>query len=136
MKSRIPIAMAFCVSLVSTSYAQSIPKARLNRLEAEAKELHLTHAQEKRLLPILRTEEPKLQTIRNNQLLSRAEKLRMLQAVHKQSDPQVKAILTPKQYQQLQSIRQERRERLLHTAKSNPHLGGAARSARPPHAQR
>lgn len=40
-----------------------------------------------------------------------------------------------RQYQQLQSIRQKRRVQYLQAAKSNPYLGGAARSATPPSAQ-
>jgi len=50
MKLRsIAIALAFCVSLLSTSYAQQIPKARQQRLIALAKQLHLTRTQAKRL---------------------------------------------------------------------------------------
>jgi Spy/CpxP family protein refolding chaperone len=131
----IAIALAFCVSLVSTSYAQPIPKAREQRLEAVAKQLHLTREQEKQLVPILRAEEPKLRAIQNDQSLSRAEKLQRLWAVHDESNPQVKAILTPAQYQQLQAIRRQRRAQLMQAAKSNPHQGGAARLATPPRAQ-
>ena len=130
MKPRsIAIALAFCVSLVSTSYAQSIPQARLQRLEALAKQLHLTSEQEKQLLPILQAEEPKLEAIKNDQSLSRAEKLQLLRAVHNESNPQVKAILTPTQFQQLQAIRQKRRAQLIEAAKRSPHQGGAARSS-------
>ena len=130
MKPRsIAIALAFCVSLVSTSYAQSIPQARLQRLEALAKQLHLTSEQEKQLLPILQAEEPKLEAIKNDQSLSRAEKLQLLRAVHNESNPQVKAILTPTQFQQLQAIRQKRRAQLIEAAKRRPHQGGAARSS-------
>jgi Spy/CpxP family protein refolding chaperone len=136
MKPRsISIALAFCVSLVSTSYAQQIPKARLHRLEAVAKELHLTRKQEKQLVPILQAEEPKLQAIKNDESLSRVEKLQRLRAVHDESNPQVKAILTPAQYQQLQAIRQQRRAQLMQAARSNPHQGGAARSSTPPRPQ-
>ena len=136
MKPRsIAIALAFCVSLVSTSYAQPIPQARLQRLEAVAKQLHLTRKQEKELVPILRAEEPKLQAIKNDQSLSRAEKLQRLRAVHDESNPQVKAILTPAQYRQLQAIRQQRRAQLMQAAKSNPRQGGAARWSMPPRAQ-
>ena len=77
---------------------------------------------------ILNAEEPKLRAIRNDPSLSRAEKLRRLQAVHDASDPQVKAILTPAQFQQLQAFRQQRRAQFMAAAKSNPHQGGAARS--------
>ena len=132
----IAIALACCVSLVSTSFAQPIPQAREQRLEAVARQLRLTRAQEKRLVPILRAEEPKLQAIKNDQSLSRVEKLRRLQAVHDESNPQVKAILTPAQYQQLQAIRRQRRVQLMaEAAKSNPRQGGAARSSMPPREQ-
>jgi Spy/CpxP family protein refolding chaperone len=129
MKPRsIAIALAFCVSLASVSYAQSIPGARLQRLEAVAKQLHLTREQEKQLVPILRAEEPKLQAIKNDQSLSRVEKLQRLRAVHDESSPRLKAILTPAQYQQLQAMRQKRRAQLMMQA-GRPHQGGAARSA-------
>jgi len=136
MKLRsIALALSLCVPLVSTSYAQQVPKARQQRLMAVGKQLHVTRKQAKQLMPILQAEEPQLQAIRNDRSLSRAEKLQRLQAVHEQSDPQVKAILTPQQYQQLQVIRQQRRAQLMHTAKSNPHQSGAARSVTPPRAQ-
>ena len=130
MKLRsIALALTLCVPLVSTSYAQQIPKARQQRLMAVGKQLHVTRKQAKQLMPILQAEEPQLQAIRNDQSLSRTEKLQRLRAVHEQSDPQVKAILTPAQFQQLQGIRQQRRAQLLAEAKRNPHRGGAARSA-------
>jgi Spy/CpxP family protein refolding chaperone len=136
MKPRsIAMALALSVSLASTSYAQPIPQNRLHRLEAVAKQLHLTREQEKQLVPILRAEEPKLQAIKNDTSLSRAEKLQQLRAVHNESDPQVKAILTPAQYQQLQAMRRQRRAELMAQARSNPHLGGAARSLTPPPAR-
>ena len=136
MKLRsIALALSLCVPLVSTSHAQQISKARQQRLMAVGKQLHVTRKQAKQLMPILQAEEPKLQAIRNDRSLSRAEKLQRLQAVHEQSDPQVKAILTPQQYQQLQVIRQQRRAQLMQAAKSNPHQGGAARSLTPPRAQ-
>jgi hypothetical protein len=88
MKPRnLMIALAFCVSLVST-YAQSIPQGRLQRLEAVAKQLHLTREQEKKLVPILQAEEPKLQAIQNDQSLSSAEKLQRRRAIHDESNPQ------------------------------------------------
>jgi len=133
MKPRsIALALAFCVSLVSTpvlstSYAQ-MPKSRQQRLMVTAKQIGITRKQAKRLYPILNAEEPKLQAIRNDPSLTRVEKLHRMWAVHDASNPQVKAILTPAQFQQLQVFRQQRRAQLLAAAKSNPHQGGAARS--------
>ena len=122
--------LALCVSLLPTSYAQEMPKARQQRLMALAKQLHLTNKQAKRLYPIMQAQEPQLRAIRNDTSLSRVEKLHRFHAVQDSSDPQVKAILTPAQFQQLQAIRKHRREQLLTDAKSNPHRGEAARSAR------
>jgi periplasmic protein CpxP/Spy len=130
MKLRnILIALAFCVSSASTTYAQSNPEGRLQRLEAAAKQLHLTREQERQLIPILQAEEPKLQAIKNDQSLSRMEKLKQLRAIHDESNPQVKAILTPAQFQQLQTIRQKRRAQLMAQAAKSMHQGGAARSS-------
>ena len=126
---RIAIVLAFCASLLSTSYAQQMPKARQERLMTLAKQLHLTSKQAKRLFPIMQAQEPQLQAIRNDFSLSRVEKLNRFHAVQDASDPQVKAILTPAQFQQLQAIRKQRRAQLLTEAKSHPNRGGAARSA-------
>jgi Spy/CpxP family protein refolding chaperone len=106
-----------------------MPKAREQRLEALAKELHLTRKQAKRLYPIMQAQEPQLRAIRNDSSLSRAEKLRRFHAVQDASNPQVKMILTPAQFQQLQAIRQQRRAQMLAEARSHPQRGGAARSA-------
>jgi cysteine synthase len=124
------IGLAFCVSLVSTplvstSYAQ-MPKSRQQRLMALGKELHVTHKQAKLLLPILNAEEPQLQVIRNDPSLTRVEKLQRLQAVHDQSTPQIKTILTPVQFQQLQTHRQERRAQLMAAVKAQMQSQGSA----------
>src|SRR5882672_7442674 len=96
MKARsVVIVLAFCTSALSTSYAQS--DARVQRLKETAKQLHLTRQQEKEVIPILKAEEPKLEAIRNDPSLSRAQKLQQLQALHDQKDPQLKSILTPQQ---------------------------------------
>jgi len=144
MKPRsVAIALAFCVSLVSTSYAQRIPKSRVDplggtlvllnlnvrvqRLAAVSKQVHLTRSQQKLLIAILKAHEPKLQAMRNDQSLSRTEKLQRLWAVHDQSTPQIKAILTPEQFQQLQAHRQQRRAQLMAAVKAQTQ-GSAARS--------
>jgi Spy/CpxP family protein refolding chaperone len=132
MKPRsIALALAFCVSLVftplvPTSYAQ-MPKARQKRLMAVGKQLHVTRKQAKQLLPILNAEEPQLQAIRNDPSLSKAEKLQKMSAVHDQSMPQIKAILTPAQFEQLQAHRQQRRAQLMAAVKAQMGQGSAAR---------
>ena len=127
MKLRnIALAVSLCVPLISTSHAQKMPKERQERLMAVAKQLHVTHKQAKQLFPILNAEEPQLQAIRNDPSLSRTEKIQRLQAVHEQSDPQIKAILTPAQFQQLQAYRQQRRDVLMAAAKAQMQSEGSA----------
>jgi hypothetical protein len=58
-------------------------------------------------LPILADEAPKVQAIKNDNSLSKIQKIQQLRAVHQQTDPQMKAILSPAQYQKLQAIRQQ-----------------------------
>ena len=117
MKPRsVAIVLAFCTCALFTLYAQS--DARTRRLKETAKQLHLTRHQEEQLIPILKAEEPKLEAIKNNPSLSRAQKMQQLQAVHDQKDPQLKSILTPQQYQQLQDIRRKRRALAMQTAKN------------------
>ena len=72
-----------------------------------AKRLNLTPEQEVKLIPILKAEAPKVEAIKANTSLSPIQKMEQLRALHAETDPQVKAILTPDQYQTLQGIRQQ-----------------------------
>jgi hypothetical protein len=87
------------------------PKAQApgqaQKLEAIAKQLNLTPQQKMQLMPILEADAPKVQAVKNNTSLGPMQKLEQIKAIHAQSDPQVKAILNPQQYQQLQQIRQQ-----------------------------
>jgi Spy/CpxP family protein refolding chaperone len=48
-----------------------------------------------------------VQAIKNDNSLSKMQKMQQLRAIHQQTDPQMKAILTPEQYQKLKAIRQQ-----------------------------
>jgi protein CpxP len=91
------------VLLTSTSSAQN----RGAKLEAISQQLNLTPQQRAKVLPILADEAPKVQAIKNNSSLSRMQKMQEVKAIHQQTDPQMKAILTPEQYQKLRTIRQQ-----------------------------
>ena len=98
MKPRnIAIALAFCVPLVST-YAQPIRQGNEQRLEAVAKQLRLTPMQERRMVPILRTEALKVQGIKNNQSLSQSQKLRRLRAAQNRSNRKLRVILNARNF--------------------------------------
>jgi Spy/CpxP family protein refolding chaperone len=86
-----------------TSFAQT----KAAKLEAISQQLNLTPEQKAKVLPILADEAPKVQAIKNDNSLSKIQKVQQLRAVHQQTDPQMKAILSPAQYQKLQAIRQQ-----------------------------
>ena len=58
-------------------------------------------------IPILADEAPNVEAVKNNSSLSGMQKMQQLRAIHQQTDPQMKAILSPDQYQKLQAIRQQ-----------------------------
>ena len=89
--------------MAPTSSAQT----KAAKLEAIAQQLNLTPEQKAKVLPILADEAPKVQAIKNDNSLSKIQKIQQLRAVHQQTDPQMKAILSPAQYQKLQAIRQQ-----------------------------
>jgi Spy/CpxP family protein refolding chaperone len=93
----------FVFALLSRAlYAQAGPAQNVEQM---AKQLNLTPQQKLELVPILKAEAPRVEAIRNDPSLSRAQKLQKLRAIHEETNPRVKSILTPEQYQQLQEIR-------------------------------
>ena len=54
-----------------------------------------------------------MEAIKADSSLTKIQKLEQLKAVHDQTDPQVKAILSPEQYQKLQGIRRQEVERVV-----------------------
>src|SRR6516162_3567983 len=86
---------------------------KLDKLEALSKQLNLTPDQKEKLLPILRAEAPKMQAIKDNTSLTGMQKLQQIRALHEQTEPQVKAILSQQQFDQLQKIRQQEIEKMI-----------------------
>ena len=103
------IASTLCCStlvlVAPTSFAQNA--AGISKAEAIAQQLNLTPQQKVKILPILREEAPKVQAIKNDNSLGKIQKMQQIRAIHQQTDPQMKAILSPEQYQKLQAIRQQ-----------------------------
>jgi len=110
MKNRIylftaALCSAIFVLLASTSYAQK--SGGLSKAEAIAQQLNLTPEQKVKILPILRDEVPKVNAIKNDNSVSNMQKMQQIRAIHQQTDPQMKAILSPAQYEKLKAIRQQ-----------------------------
>jgi Spy/CpxP family protein refolding chaperone len=89
------------VLLAPTSPGQS----KAAKLEEIAQYLNLTPEQKAKILPILAGEVPKVKAIKNDRSFSRIQKMQRIKAIHQQNDPQMKAILSPEQYQKLQAMR-------------------------------
>ena len=93
--------------------ATPTPAEKLDKLEALSKQLNLTPDQKEKLLPILKAEAPKMQAIKDNTSLTGIQKLQQIRALHEQTEPQVKAILSQQQFDQLQKIRQQEIEKMI-----------------------
>jgi protein CpxP len=105
MKTKLVIIPILCSCLALTPRAQAQSGQRVQQFDQLAQQLQLTPEQKTQLIPILRAEAPKVKAIKADASLSRLQKLEQLKAVHDETDPQVKSILTPEQYQKLQEIR-------------------------------
>lgn len=99
------LSIAIFALLSPTSFAQK--GGSMAKAQAIAQQLNLTPQQKEKILPILAAEAPKVQAIKNDNELSKIQKIQQLRAIHQQTDPQMKAILSPQQYQKLQAIRQQ-----------------------------
>ena len=103
-------AMALCFGMsvlmaTMSSGQQQSAQQKSAKLEEIAQYLNLTPQQKGKILPILADEAPKVRAIRNDPSFSRTQKMQRIKAIHQQNDPQMKAILSPEQYQKLQAMR-------------------------------
>jgi hypothetical protein len=48
-----------------------------------------------------------VQAVKNNNSLSKIQKIQQTRGIHQQTDPQMKAILSPGQHEKLKAIRQQ-----------------------------
>jgi len=97
------LSIAIFALLAPASFAQK--GQAMSKAQAVAQQLSLTSQQKEKILPILASEVPKLHAIKNNNSLSTVQKMQEVRALHQQTDPQMKAILSPEQYQKLKQIR-------------------------------
>lgn len=115
MKHRVVLSItgllccSFCLVLSNKLLAQT-PAQKLQHL---SQVLNLTAQQKGEMLPILQEEGPKLEAIKNNPNLTGPQKAMQLRAIHQETDPQVKAILSPQQYQEWQTIRHHEIEQAI-----------------------
>src|SRR6266403_524634 len=101
------IAAALCFGTFVLPTATSSAQNKAAKIQAIAQQLDLTPQQKVKILPILADEGPKVEAIKNDNSLSKIQKVQRIRAIHQQTDPQMKAILSPAQYQKLHAIRQQ-----------------------------
>jgi len=100
----IPVlSLAIFALLAPASFAQK--GEAMSKAQAMAQQLSLTPQQKEKILPILAAEVPKVHAIKNDNSLSKMQKIEQVKAIHQQTDPQMKAILSPEQYQKLKQLR-------------------------------
>jgi hypothetical protein len=136
MKPRsIALAVAFCVSLACiplecTSYAEDGGTG--DAYSKVVKQLRLTPMQRRRTISVLRAEGLTLQGIKNDQSLSKSQKLRRVRAVQNRSNSKLRVILTRSQFQQLQAHRPQWAQLMQAAIQAQKNQSSAARSAVPP----
>jgi hypothetical protein len=101
----LTLCFGISVLMVTMSPAQQQSAQQSAKLEEIAHYLNLTPQQKDKILPILAEEAPKVRAIKNDSSLSRMQRAQRIKALHQQNDPQMKAILSPAQYQKLQAMR-------------------------------
>jgi protein CpxP len=101
------IAATLCVGVFALLAPPSSAQTKAAKLEAISQQLNLTPQQKAKVLPILADEAPKVRAIGADNSLSKFEKIQQIKAIHQQTDPQMKAILSSEQYQKLRVIRQQ-----------------------------
>jgi hypothetical protein len=107
------VAMCACLCVTITGLAQGPSPQTIERVEKICKELKLTPKQKAELIPVFRTEAPQIEAIKSNPSLSGPKKIQQLRAVHAQTDPQMRAILSPQQYERLQAIREREIQQII-----------------------
>ena len=100
-------AAALCFGVFVLPAATSSAQNKAAKVQAIAQQLDLTPQQKVKILPILADEGPKVEAIKNDNSLSKAQKIQQIRAIHQQTDPQMKATLSQEQYQKLQAIRKQ-----------------------------
>jgi Spy/CpxP family protein refolding chaperone len=108
MKNQNVVTAALCVAVLALiAPISSAQRQGASKAQAIAQQLNLTPEQKGKILPILVDEVPKVEKLKADNSLSKIQKVQQIRAIHQQTDPQMKAILTPEQYKKLQEIRRQ-----------------------------
>jgi hypothetical protein len=81
-----------------------------------AVELSLTAQQQQQILPILKSEIPQLQAVKNDEKMSGLDKVKKLREIGQSIDAKVSPLLNPEQQAKFQAMRERLRRRLIYKA--------------------
>ncbi|HEY4573062.1 MAG TPA: hypothetical protein VIJ26_03845 [Thermoanaerobaculia bacterium] len=96
-------------------------KLAAQRLRELAAMLSLTSAQREKIRPIVLAEVPRLKAVRDDASLSKPQKADKLREIFQDTDAKMKPILTPRQMEKLQRIREDEiKKRLAEDGKTPP----------------
>ncbi|HEY2295961.1 MAG TPA: hypothetical protein VGM86_35110 [Thermoanaerobaculia bacterium] len=96
-------------------------KLAAQRLRELAAMLSLTSAQKEKIRPIVLAEAPRLKAVRDDTSLSKQQKADKLRQIFQDTDAKMKPILTPRQMEKLQRIREDEiKKRLAEDGKTPP----------------
>ena len=88
------------------------------KLENLTQKLSLSSEQQAKIKPIVEQEVGYLGEIHNNPVLSRQEKLKKLERIVRNSDAEMKPLLSQEQWQKLQTLRTQQKQELNKLAES------------------
>src|SRR5437763_15480990 len=91
-------AAALCFGAFVLPAATSSAQNKAAKLQAIAQQLDLTPQQKVKILPILADEVSMVEPIKNDNSLSKIQKIQQIMVIHKTPDPQIKTILSQPQY--------------------------------------
>ena len=110
MKKHFTLLISAACFFAFLTFAPGVPGQTTDpaaKLQALSQQLKLTPQQKIQMLPLLKEEGPKIEAIKNNTSLPPMQKMKQLRAIHSETAPRMQKILSPEQYQQLQTIRQQ-----------------------------
>jgi len=84
------------------------------RMKGLAKKLNLTDAQKAQIKSIMKEQRPKVRAIRQDNSLTPEQKKAKLQALRKETQEKIAAILTPEQKEKMKELRQQHGRRHGH----------------------
>lgn len=100
-----------CATGLALAEPQQQQRSPEHRMEMLTKRLNLTADQQSKLLPIMTNRQQQIRAIFQDSSLSREDRIAKIQAVRKDSNAKIEALLTDEQKQNFEQLQQEAQQR-------------------------